>query len=294
MRTNRSSRAAALAVLAAALYALSTPVSKVLLGEIGPSTMAGLMYLGAGAGVGLTRLMGNKARRSERPLEKHDGKYVALMILLDIAAPVLMMLGLTTVTGAAASLLNNFEIVATALLAKLLFREKVTARLWLAIGVISVSSALLSVDGADAVRLSPGALLILGACLCWGLENNCTRRLSDKDPRQIVVWKGFGSGTGATLIAMAAGETMPPLLPVACALLLGYVAYGLSITCYIYAQRSLGAAKTSAYYAVAPFLGVLFSWLMGLEMPGPLFWPALALMALGVWLITPQESPASR
>lgn len=294
MRMNRSSRAAGLAVLAAALYALSTPVSKALLEEIGPSMLAGLMYLGAGAGIGLTRLLRGRTCRNERPLEKSDGKYVALMILLDIAAPVLMMLGLTTVTSAAAALLNNFEIVATALLALLLFREKVTARLWLAIGVISISSVLLTMEGADTLHLSPGALLILAACLCWGLENNCTRRLSDKDPRQIVVWKGFGSGGGATLIALAADEAIPPLCPALWALLLGYVAYGLSITCYIYAQRSLGAAKTSAYYAVAPFLGVLFSWLMGLEMPGPLFWPALVLMAIGVWLITPSGFHRSR
>ena len=205
------------------------------------------------------------------------------MVLLDIAAPILLMLGLTRTTAANAALLNNFEIVATALIALLLFGEKISRRLWLAIGLVTVSSIVLSLEGGGSLRFSLGSVLVLLACCCWGLENNCTRALSEKDPLQIVVVKGFGSGLGALVIALASGEGLPGFLPGAGALCLGFVAYGLSIFFYIYAQRDLGAAKTSAWYAVSPFIGAGLSLLIFRQLPGLTFWLALAIMAAGAY-----------
>lgn len=123
------------------------------------------------------------------------------------------------------------------------------------------------------------------ACVCWGLENNCTRNLSCSDPLEIVVIKGFGSGIGSVVIGLAAGETLPMWGDVLKILLLGFVAYGLSSYFYVYAQRDLGAAKTSAYYAVAPFIGVLLSFIIFREIPGALFFIALAIMIAGTWMV---------
>ena len=129
-------------------------------------------------------------------------------------------------------------------------------------------------------------LAILAACVCWGLENNCTRSLSGKNPVQIVVVKGLGSGLGALVIALLCGESFPGAGDILMALVLGFVAYGLSIVCYIYAQRELGAAKTSAYYAVAPFIGVALSLLILREAPGGRFVAALLVMIAGAYVVT--------
>ena len=345
---------AGLALLAAALYGISAPVAKVLLETLSPTFMAALLYLGAGLGmlavVAIRRL--RKEPVTEAAITKGEFPWVAAMILLDIAAPVFLMLGLTLSTAASASLLNNFEIVATSLIALLVFREAVGRRMWVAILLITIASGLLSLSvvlptgsgiGAENVInpltgegrfagevaastilgiFSKGSLFVLLACICWGLENNCTRMLSLKDPAQIVVVKGIGSGLGALLLTLwlgtwfAAGAigplepagilawSSPPggpsvLLPVALpaglipaiagALLLGFVAYGLSILFYIRAQRHLGAARTSAYYAAAPFIGVVVSWIFLGEGVNTIFLGALAIMIWGTWFAVTED-----
>lgn len=275
-----------LAVAAAALYGLSAPVSKLLLGSVGATMLAALLYLGAGAGLLAVRLAQRAlgAATREAPLTRRDLPATVAMVALDIAAPVLLMAGLARTSAANAALLNNFEIVATSVIALIAFREPVSRRLWAAIALVTAASMLLSVEGADSLRFSAGSLLVLLACVCWGFENNCTRVLSDKDPLEIVVVKGFGSGGGALLIAFAAGERLPAAGPLLLALLLGFVAYGLSIFCYIRAQRALGAAKTSAWYALAPFIGTGLSLALLNEPPAAFFPAALVLMGAGAYL----------
>ena len=288
----RIGRFVAAAFLAACLYALSTPCSKVLLGSVAPNMMAALLYLGAGIGMAALTAVRAAVRRApaaEEPLERADAPYAVAMVLLDIAAPILLMAGLAHAAPENVALLNNFEIVATAVIAFAAFRERVAPRTWAGIAVITASCALLSLEGAGALSFSAGSLLVLGACLCWGAENNCTSRLSEKDPAQVVVVKGLGSGTGALAVALLAGDALPALPDVAAALVLGFVAYGLSIFFYVYAQRGLGAARTSAYYAVNPFIGAALSLVLFRTVPGPAFLVALALMALGAWLVTPQS-----
>lgn len=276
----------ALALLAAALYALNAPFSKLLLSEVQPTVMAGLLYLGAGVGMGAIALIRRQTGRigREMHLTRADLPYVIAMILLDIAAPVCLMLGLNSTTAANASLLNNFEIVATALVALLVFREAISARLWLGILLVTLSCALLSFDDISSLQFSGGSLLVLLAAVCWGFENNCTRKLSSSDPLEIVLLKGIFSGGGSLVIGLCIGEQLPALRFVLAALAVGFVAYGLSIYFYVYAQRVLGAARTSAYYAVAPFIAALLSLLIFREMPSEYYLAALALMALGAWL----------
>lgn len=281
------------ALLAAALYGVNIPLSKLLLGHIAPVMTAALLYLGAGLGMlGLTAVSGALGKRvtGER-LTKKELPYTVAMIALDIAAPILLMLGVSRTSAANASLLGSFEIVATALVALLLFKEMVSKRLWLAILLVSAASAMRGIEGTGALAFNKGSLLVLGACLCWGFENNCTRMMSNKSSVEIVQIKGCCSGAGSLITAFIARETFPELAWALAAMALGFVSYGLSINFYILAQKELGAVKTSAYYSIAPFLGVAFS-LLGLgERPGAGFYIAFAVMALGV-LLTARDTIA--
>ena len=275
------------AIMAAALYALNAPVSKLLLQNVPPTMMAGFLYLGAGVGMAAMGFVRSKAGHGKREvrLTPKDLPYTLGMVALDIAAPIFLMIGLTRTSAANASLLNNFEIVATSIIALLIFKEKIGKKLWIAIGLITLSSILLSVDDASSLQFSFGSLFVLAACVCWGLENNCTRCLSKSDPLEIVVIKGFGSGIGSVVIGLVVGESLPVGSDILKILLLGFVAYGLSIYFYVYAQRDLGAAKTSAYYAIAPFIGVLLSLVIFREIPGVMFFIALAIMIAGAWMV---------
>ena len=273
------------AILAAALYALSAPLSKLLLGTVPSTLMAGLLYIGAGIGMGVVALVRfcRGVRTAEASITRADLPYTFARIVLDIAAPIFLLLVLSYISAANASLLNNFEIVATALIALAVFGERISARLWLGIGFVTLSCMLLSFEDIFHFDFSVGSLFVLLACLCWGIENNCTRKLSDKDPLQIVVLKGFFSGIGSLAIGLVLGERVTNWWGILGVLAVGFVAYGLSIYFYVYAQRLLGAARTGAYYAVAPFIGVLLSLLIFRQMPTPLYFVALIIMAVGAW-----------
>lgn len=265
------------ALLAAALYAINIPFSKILLSHVQPTMMASFLYLGAGFGLLLWGTLTGEKEKGE-PLTKTELPYTLGMILLDIAAPILLMLGLKQTNSANASLLNNFEIVATSLIAFFLFREALSRYLTLAIGLVTVASIALSFEGAGSFRFNIGSLLVLGAACCWGLENNCTRMLSSKSSVQITTIKGIFSGIGSLIVALTVGEKLPGIIWALAVMALGFVAYGLSINFYIKAQKDLGAAKTSAYYSVAPFLGVLFGVLLLREELGIRFYLGLAIM----------------
>lgn len=281
-----------LAILAAALYAINSPLSKILL-EYMPSTlMAGFLYVGAGLGMGIIAII-RKARKTEKTearLTKKELPFTIAMIVLDIAAPICLLFGLKFTTAANASLLNNFEIVATALIALVVFKEKISLRLWLGIIFVTVSCAILSVEDITQLQLSYGSLFILLACVCWGVENNCTRKISSKDPLEIVLLKGIFSGLGSIIIGLCLGEKITVLWSVFAVLGVGFVAYGLSIFFYVYAQRLLGAARTSAYYAVAPFIGTLLSLIIFQELPHYTYFIALGIMVVGAWLCS-QDKP---
>lgn len=280
-----------LAVSAAAFYALNAPLSKLLLDHMPPTLMAGVLYLGAGLGMGLIALI-RKVRNNpsaEARLSTADLPFTIAMILLDIAAPILLLVGLNATSAANASLLNNFEIAATAIIALIVFKEAISPRLWLGILSVTLSCALLSMEDLSGLQFSYGSLYILLACVCWGIENNCTRKLSSKDPMQIVLLKGIFSGLGSVIIGLCIGERFTDLWSVFAVLGVGFIAYGLSIYFYVHAQRSLGAARTGAYYAVAPFIGTLLSLVIFRELPRPSYLIALGIMILGAWLCAKDE-----
>ena len=273
------------ALLAAAFYAINVPLSKLLLQHVGETTMAALLYLGAGIGIGVLSLFNRKDRQQSEKLSKSDLPYVIGMIVLDIAAPILLMFGVSRGSSANASLLGNFEIVATTVIALAVFMEAVSKRLWIAIALITLASALLSFEGTESFRFSIGSLFVLLAATCWGLENNCTRKISSKSTYEIVILKGIFSGLGALIIGLIRREPFPAIGYIAAALLLGFVAYGLSIFLYVRAQSVLGAAKTSAYYAVAPFVGALLSFVILRERLSWLYFAALLVMLGGAALV---------
>lgn len=272
-----------LALAAAAFYAINVPFSKILLEHVEAKTMAALLYLGAGIGVGIMSIFA-KSDTDER-LGRKDMPYVIGMVVLDIAAPIFLMLGISYGSSSNASLLGNFEIVATTLIALLIFKENVSKKLWKAILLITISSMILSFEGLDSFQFSYGSIFVLLAATCWGLENNCTRSISDKSTYQIVMIKGIFSGLGALLIAILTKEQIPNIKYMILALSLGFVAYGLSIFMYVRAQNTLGAAKTSAYYAIAPFIGALLSFVFLKEKLTYSYLIALIVMVAGTLLI---------
>lgn len=273
------------AFLAAVFYAVNVPASKVLLRHVGPTTMAALLYLGAGIGIGAMSLFGRKDREKSERLSKKDLPFVIGMIVLDIAAPIFLMLGISYGSSANASLLGNFEIVATTVIALFIFKEAVSKRLWAAIALITLSSIILSFEGTDSFRFSAGSLFVLLATVCWGFENNCTRNISSKSTYEIVVLKGVFSGLGSLVIALIKREAMPEPQFIAAALLLGFIAYGLSIFLYVRAQNVLGAAKTSACYAVAPFVGTFLAFVFLREQITRAYMVALIVMTAGSVLV---------
>jgi drug/metabolite transporter (DMT)-like permease len=253
--------------------------------------MASFLYFGAGLGMLVVDIIKQKKYKGEAEarLTKQELPYTIGMVALDIVAPIFLMIGLTMTSAANVSLLNNFEIVATSLIALIIFKEPIGKRLWGAIFLITVSSIILSIEDVSSFSFSYGSIFVLLASICWGLENNCTRKLSVKDPLQVVIIKGFGSGIGSLTIALILGEKTNNISFIIVALILGFFAYGLSIFFYIYAQRDLGAAKTSTYYAVSPFIGVGLSLIIFREIPTLPFVIALSIMIVGMYFGSTEE-----
>lgn len=272
--------------MAASLYALSIPISKILLGYVPSIMMAAFLYIGAGVGVFLiiaTKKLFNLKRKEEH-LTKKEIPYIIILIIFDIVAPISLMLGLQSTTAANASLLNTFEIVITSLIAFFIFKTKIHSRVWAGIVLITVSSIILSLKNVNDLSFSYGSLLVLLSCICWGFENNITKKISAKNPKEIVMIKDIFAGLGSLIIALLMGERSNAYWAILITMLLGFVAYGLSSMAYIYSQRTLGAPKTSIYYAVAPFVGVILSFLIFRDKIGLAYIVALIIMLIGAWL----------
>ena len=273
------------AVLAAVFYAVNVPFSKQLLQDVPPTFMASFLYFGAGIGVGIMYFFHWNNEPKEERLTKDNLPYTIGMVVLDIFAPIFLMLGVSIGSSANASLLGNFEIVATTLIALLFFKETVSKRLWTAILFITISSIILSFEGSGSFHFSIGSLFVLLATICWGMENNCTRKISEKSTYQIVTIKGLCCGLGSFVVASVVGESLPSVKYIILAMLLGFVAYGLSIFLYIRAQRDLGAAKTSAYYAVAPFIGTFLAFVINGEQLSVAYLVGLFFMIIGTLFV---------
>ncbi len=280
------------AILAAILYGFSSPLSKILLLNVSPILMASLLYFGAGIGMLFVNFILSyfkKEHLKESKMTKNDFPYVIGMVLLDILAPILLMLGLTMTNASNVSLLNNFEIVATSMIAMFFFKETIGKRMGWAILFIVIAGVVLSFEDFTQFHFSIGSLLVICASICWGLENNLTRMLSLKNPLQIVVVKGLGSGFGSFVIALFLRQFTTEWVYLLYALLLGFVAYGMSLFFYIRAQRDLGATRTSTFYAAAPFVGVLLSVIILRESISFQFIFALIIMLFGTYLAVSEK-----
>jgi drug/metabolite transporter (DMT)-like permease len=266
---------------AALLFGTGTPVAKWLLDAVSPWLLAGLLYLGSGIGLALYRRI---TRAPAVRLARNEVLWFAGAIFFGgIVGPVLLMFGLSGMPASGASLLMNAEGVFTALLAWFAFKENFDRRIALGMVAIVTGAAIISWPGeARFAGLWP-MLAVLGACLAWGVDNNLTRRISLTDATWVAAAKGLVSGAVNLALAFALGATLPSLQNAAAAMLVGLLAYGVSLTLFVIGLRHLGTARTGAYFSVAPFFGALLALLMG----EPLTLPLLAagiLMALGTWL----------
>lgn len=275
------------AIGAAVLFGASTPFAKMLVGELSPVLLAGLLYAGSGLGLAVLllgrRVLGWPA--GEAGLSRQDMPwFLAAVLAGGVAGPVLLMYGLTQVAASSASLLLNLEGVFTAGLAWVVFRENVDRRLLTGMTLIVVAGLLLSWNGSEGGGGLAGMAAIIGACLCWGVDNNLTRKVSASDPVQIAGIKGLVAGTINLGAAFVLGASLPGVSQAAAALAIGLLGYGVSLVLFVLALRRLGTARTGAYFSLAPFAGAVLSLVLFPEMPGALFWLSALLMGAGIWL----------
>ncbi len=254
------------ALFSAALFGMSTPMAKMLLGEISPLPLAGLLYLGSGIGLFLLALMphlttGKHMPFNEPKLKGSDYLYLAGAISCGgVAAPIFLIYGLSKTSGSMASLLLSIEGILTTLVASLIFRESVGRRVWMAAAIMFAASSILTyMPGPLGWSLQSGSILVILACLLWAFDNNLTRRLSHRNPFFIALAKGLAAGFTTLAIAFAAGNKLPSFFPLTGALILGALSYGASLVLFVYALRYLGTSRTSIYFGIAPFLGAALS-----------------------------------
>lgn len=272
------------ALASAALFGASTPLAKLLIGEMAPLVLAGLLYLGSGIGLLMFFMLRRSGHRNAN-LSRADLPWLAgAMAAGGVAGPAFLMYGLTRIDGASASLLLNFEAVFTAAIAWMVFRENVDRRVFLGMVAIVAGGVVLSWSEMPRAGGVAGPLLVAAACLAWAIDNNLTRRVSGGDAVAIAGLKGFVAGAVNLALGLAQGANLPGAGLTAAAAAVGLFGYGISLVLFIVALRHLGTARTGAYFSVAPFFGAALALFLLGEPASAAFWIAAALMAAGVWL----------
>jgi drug/metabolite transporter (DMT)-like permease len=279
------------ALLSAALFGLSTPAAKVLLGQVEPGVLAGLFYCGAGIGTALLR----RARpgafiSSEAELQRRDIPWLAGAVVSGgVIGPLLLMLGLALSDAATASLLLTLETVATGTLAWVVFHEEFNARVAVGMALLVAGALTLAWSGKPNIENILGPLAIIGACIAWGIDNNMTRKVSHANPLQIVQIKGLVAGPINLMLAWSVGASLPGAATVLPALVVGFVGYGLSIALFVLAMRELGTARTGAYFATAPLIGAVAAVIVLGEPVTAQLTVAGCLIGVGVWLYATEQ-----
>ncbi|MBU2565143.1 MAG: EamA family transporter [Candidatus Thermoplasmatota archaeon] len=278
-------------IISASLFGISTPLAKILVKDISPVALAGFLYLGAFAGLSLySAVIKTESDKKAVSLERKDFPWLAGAILTGgIIGPISMMMGLRLVSGFSASLLLNLEGVATAIIAVFFFKENAGKRLWLALTCMIIAGIFLTWDPTQGRFNIVGPLFIIFAMVCWGIDNNLTRSISDKDPVQISKIKGFVAGTISLSLALFLGIRISLDFTIAFALLLGSFSYGISLVFFIKALEGLGSSRTGAFFSFAPFIGAIASLIILREWIGWVMFPAAGLMLIGVWLICSEK-----
>jgi drug/metabolite transporter (DMT)-like permease len=276
-------------IASALLFGAGTPIAKLLLDSVSPWLLAGLLYAGSGLGLGLYRVI----RRLPR-VRLNRGELLPLggaIFFGGMLGPVLLMFGLSNMPASGASLLLNAEGVFTALLAWFVFRENFDRRIALGMLAIVAGAVVLSVPGGVSLGTLWPALAVLGACLCWGIDNNLTRKVALNDATWLAAIKGSVAGPVNLALAFLLGAQLPAAGNIAAAMVVGFFAYGVSLVLFIVAMRHVGTARAGAYFSVAPFFGAALALALGEAITLPLVIAGL-LMALGVWLhLTERHEP---
>lgn len=273
------------AVIAAVIAACNPALSKLVVGEVDPVMSAAFLNIGSGIGIAIIALFALKTplMKKEGRVRKNDLPCIFALSLCEMLGAICMMVGLSLTSASNASLLGNFETVFIAIFAFFLFKEMGTKRLWLAVVLITVGSFILSVEDFSTFSFSLGSLFVLGACAFWGLEINLMKRVSSRNPTEILIIKGITAGIGCLIIALIKGEVLPSVSWILIVMLLGLFAYGLAFIFLIYSQRELGAGKSGIIYGVSPFIAAALSCIIFREIPEIPFLISFVLMALGFY-----------
>ena len=273
------------ALLAAALFGASTPFAKLLIGEISPVLLGGLLYLASGLGLSVARLIRDRGWKPSGLVRSEWPWLLGAIFFGGVIGPIALLFGLTHVSASAASLLLNLEAVLTAVIAWLAFRENADRRIVLGMVSIVAGGVVLSWPAGETGASDwLGPLAVAAACLCWAIDNNLTRKVSASDALFIAGSKGLMAGTVNTVLALSFGAVLPDALTLLATAAVGLFGYGVSLVLFVLALRGLGAARTGAYFSTAPFIGAALG--LGLlgESATPAFWLAGGFMGLGVWL----------
>lgn len=282
-------------VASAVLFGSCAPMTKFFVGHTDPITLASLFYLGSGTGMLILIIAGHIIRRgrpgNEAPLTRSDVPYLAGMSIFGgVIAPVILMFSMISTPAATGALLLNFEPVATAVIAALFFHEAVGRRIWVAMGLITGSCLILSLDPTGSFGLSLGALGVLVSCFFWALDNNISRHVSGCNPLSSILVKGYMAGLISLGLAFMIGEHLPPWSQIPLYLVVGFFSFGgLASVFFLLALRALGIARTGLFLALSPFFGVFFSYLLFTESPQMVFVCALPIMILGTWLLVSER-----
>ena len=253
------------ALFAALLFGASAPLAKILLEQIDPVPLAAFLYMGSGTGLLVYQMIINIINKEKReaPLSKKDFPWLIGAILFGgVTAPIILMTSLKITPASTAALLLNFEGVSTALIALFFFKESIGRRVWLAVLCITIASILLSWNSSNQWGFSLGTIGVIGACICWGIDNNFTRNISSKDPYTIVILKGFGAGTFSLILTLILKNKIPGIKVILLVMILGCFSYGLSIVLFVLAMRDLGSARTSALFGTSPFIGAILAFIL--------------------------------
>ncbi|WP_297421465.1 DMT family transporter [Clostridium sp.] len=282
-----------MALLASILFGASAPITKMLLGEIQPVPLASFLYLGSGLGLVIFQIVNLTIKKqviNEASLNKRDFIWLfGAIISGGIIAPIILLSSLKITPASTASLLLNFEGVATTIIAIVFFKENVGKQILGAIVLITLASIVLSWDFTNQWGFSIGALGIIMACLCWGIDNNFTRNISSKNPFLIVTIKGIVSGLFSLILSIVLKNQIPDLKVIIAAMIIGFFCYGLSIVLFVFAMRDLGSARTSALFATAPFIGSILSIILLGDIPSKVFFVSLPIMIIGAVLLLKEE-----
>lgn len=274
-----------LALLAAALFGASTPLAKLLVGDVPPLWLGGLLYLGSGIGLAIWRTVRDRGWKPTGVRGNEWFWWLGAVFFGGILGPVALMFGLTHTNGSTASLLLNLEAVLTALLAWVVFRENADRRVvWGMVAIVAGGVVLSWPTGNTHATDWIGPSLIALACLCWAIDNNLTRKVSAADALFVAGSKGLIAGLVNGGLALTLGMPIPAPALVMATAAIGFLGYGVSLVMFVLALRGLGAARTGAYFSIAPFVGALVALVLLGESTTPAFWLACLLMALGVWL----------